>query len=204
MSHPITVYSFRRCPFAMRVRMTLHEKGITFHTQEEQLKQLSPQLLALHPEGKVPVLVHGNRVLYESSIITEYLDETFGAGIALMPESPGSRAEVRLWTYWCNHLFKPDVDRLKYGVSRFSEVECAGIEPKILGHLARLEKALSRSDYLVDGTFSLADIHVFPFVRQLIRITPPPPFLTTFPATLAWADRLSQRPSFQQTMEIPR
>ena len=73
----ITLYSFRRCPFAIRVRMVLHEKEIPFKVIEEELKNLSPELLKLHPEGRVPVLVHGDLVIYESAIITEYLDDCF-------------------------------------------------------------------------------------------------------------------------------
>src|SRR4051812_18612076 len=127
MSESITVYSFHRCPFAMRVRMALHEKAVPFTIVEEDLKNFSPELRKLHPEAKVPVLVHGARVIYESSIITEYVEDLFPDRTPLMPTTPGPRSEVRLWTYWCNHLLKPDIDRLKYGPSRFPEAECVGV-----------------------------------------------------------------------------
>lgn len=197
---PIVVYSFHRCPFAMRVRMTLHEKGLAFEIKEEDLKNLSPELRRLHPEAKVPVLVHGSRVIFQSSIITEYVDELVPASVALMPSGAGPRSEVRLWTYWCDQLFKPSVDRLKYGISRFPESECAGIENRMIAHLDKLERTLSKSEFLVGESFSLADIHVFPFARQLLRITPSPNFVASFPGVLAWADRIGSRLSFLRTM----
>ncbi len=183
----------------MRVRLVLNEKGLPFEVVEEDLKNFSPELRALHPEAKVPVLVHGTRVVYESSVITEYLEDCF-ARDPLMPKDAGERAEVRLWTYWCNSVFKPDVDRIKYGTNRFSAQECEGVGERVQQHLGKLEKALSAKPSLV-GDYSLADIHVFPFVRQLARIEPTPGFLSLFPTTLDWVKRISDRPAFLKTLE---
>ncbi|MFM8313463.1 MAG: glutathione S-transferase family protein, partial [Deltaproteobacteria bacterium] len=52
----------------------------------------------LHPEVKVPLLVHGARVIYESAIITEYINDLIPETNPLMPKTPGERSEVRLWT----------------------------------------------------------------------------------------------------------
>jgi len=201
MPESILVYSYRRCPFAMRVRMTLHEKNIPFQVQEEDLSNFSEKLKELHPEAKVPVLVHGSRVVYESAVITEYIEEAFSQAPFLMPKDAGARAEIRLWTHWCNQIFKPDLDRLKYGKSRFPESECVGIEDKVKAHLNKLESRLKKSDWLVGNEISLADIHVFPFYRQLSRVTPPPAFLAGYPSIHQWLERLASRPSFQKTME---
>lgn len=195
----LKLYSFRRCPFAMRVRLVLNEKEIPFDVVEEDLKNFSPELKALHPEAKVPLLVHGTRVVYESSVITEYLEDLF-ASVPLMPRDAGERAEVRLWTYWCNTVFKPNVDRFKYGTNRFSADECVGVLERIQQNLEKLEEVLKANQSLV-GDYSLADIHVFPFVRQLVRITPTPDFLSSFPATLNWVKRISERPAFLKTLE---
>lgn len=200
MKTDLVVYSFLRCPFAMRVRMTLHEKGIPFEVREEDLKNFSPQLRALHPEAKVPVLVDGDTVIYESAIITEYIEDSFPEQTPLLPRSPRERAQVRLWTYWCNQMFKPDLDRLKYGTSRFPENECIGISEKVKTHLAKLEQTLQKSLWLVGEQLTLADIHVFPFGRQLSRVNPTPPFLVDYPKLLDWIERLEKRPSFVKTM----
>ncbi|NBX69880.1 MAG: glutathione S-transferase family protein [Proteobacteria bacterium] len=189
MTEAIKVFSYRRCPFAMRVRIALHEKEIPFEIKEEDLKNFSEELRRLHPEVKVPLLVHGKRIIYESAIITEYIDELMPDKNPLMPKTAGEKSEVRLWTYWCNHQFKPDLDRFKYGTSRFKEEECLGAE-----------ETLRISDWLVGEFFSLADINVFPFVRQISRIQPVPAFLNQFPRTVNWMDRIGSRPSVLKTI----
>jgi glutathione S-transferase len=184
----------------MRVRMALHEKQIPFSIREEDLKALSPELKALHPEGRVPLLVHGPAVVYESAIIAEYVDDLAPAVNPLMPDSAAERAECRLWTYWCNHAFKPDLDRFKYGSNRFPISECEGVDDRVVGHLVKLERRLAVHSWLVGNQFSLADINVFPFFRQLTRIQPTPGFLTKFVGTQLWLNRICDRPSFALTM----
>jgi len=191
----IILFSYRRCPFAMRVRIALHEKGISFDIREEDLKNFSQDLRNLHPEVKVPLLLHGDRVLYESAIIAEYVDDLNPQFHPLMPKTAGEKSEVRLWTYWCNQQFKPDLDKFKYGISRFKEEDCVGAEDKVKKHLEKIEKKLETSPWLVGSDFSLADINVFPFVRQLSRIQPTPDFLKSYPRTMAWINSLSKRPS---------
>jgi len=200
MPPKITVYSFRRCPFAMRVRMALHEKKIPFDVKEEDLKNFSHELKALHPEAKVPVLVHGSRVIYESAIITEYVDDLESSEPRLMLPDPGERAEIRLWTYWCNTVFKMDLDRFKYGKSRFLEEDCQGVEERLKNQLDKLEQKLKNSSWLVGNQFSLAEVHLFPFIRQLSRVQPFPSFLGQYKRVLQWKDSIDQRPSTQAAL----
>jgi glutathione S-transferase len=202
MEDKILIYSYRRCPFAMRVRIALHEKKLPFEVVEEDLKNFSEKLRSLHPEAKVPLLIHGSRVIYESAIITEYVDDLPSSEPRLMPSGAGEKAEVRLWTYWCNHQFKTDLDRFKYGTSRFSEAECLGAKERLMVHLGKLETQLSQSYWLVGKSFSLAEVHIFPFVRQLSRIQPAPEFLSQFKAVSKWRDEISQRPSVTATLTL--
>ncbi|NBX69313.1 MAG: hypothetical protein EBR01_10175, partial [Proteobacteria bacterium] len=101
----------------------------------------------------------------------------------------------RLWTYWCNHQFKPDLDRFKYGTSRFKEEECLGAQERVKTHLLKIEARLELFAWLVGERLSLADINVFPFVRQLSRIQPIPEFLKNYPKMMDWLKRLSERRS---------
>lgn len=187
----------------MRVRIALHEKNLPFETKEEDLKNKSAELLRFHPEGRVPLLIHRegeDRILYESSIINEYIEDAFPQP-KLMPAEAGLRSEARLWTYWCNQFFKPDLDRLKYGTSRFPEKECFAIEAKVITHLGKVEERLQSHAWLVGDFFSLADIHVFPFVRQLFRVAPAPSFLEKFPSTGKWIQTIADRPSYEKAMQ---
>jgi glutathione S-transferase len=177
--------------------MVLHEKKISFETREEDLAHLSEALRSLHPEKKVPLLLHGPLVLYESAIITEYLED-FAPEPRLMPEGAAGKASVRLLTYWCNQTLKPQVDRVKYGTSRFLETECEGAEEKLAQSLAELEGKLAESDWLVENRFSLADIHLFPFIRQIARAKPP--ILQPFPRILGWVEKIQSRESFKKAL----
>ncbi|MBC7691084.1 MAG: glutathione S-transferase N-terminal domain-containing protein [Methylotenera sp.] len=196
----VTLHSYRRCPFAIRVRMVLEEKNIPHKIIEEDLGALSAELLSKHPQGRVPLLIHNGLVIYESSIITEYLDEQFTEP-KLMPPTPEVRARVRLWTHWCNEIFKPDLDRFKYEFKDLDEAGKTALVTKMHDHLRKLEKPLRRNRYLIGKEFSLADIHVFPFFRQLTRVQPGLPNIDIHERLHQWLASVMERPSFERVME---
>lgn len=82
-----------------KVRLALAEKGVGFESRLLDLRrgeQKRDEYLELNPAGVVPTLVHDGRVIVESSIILEYVEEVWPSP-ALMPRDPGRRADVRLW-----------------------------------------------------------------------------------------------------------
>jgi len=84
---------------SFKVRVVLAEKGLEWQDRRVELlklEQLDPAYLALNPAATVPTLVHDGRPVYESSIICEYLEETFPQP-ALMPPDPHGRAVARRW-----------------------------------------------------------------------------------------------------------
>jgi glutathione S-transferase len=187
----LVLHSYRRCPFAIRVRMTLEEKRIAYQVIEENLAEL---------EGQVPVLVHDGQTLQESAIITEYLEELFPEP-RLMPESPMQRAQLRLWTKWCDLKLKPDLDAYKYELPKLPENEQNLLVAKIHAHVTRLEDVLKESSYLLGEVFTLADIHLFPFYRQLTRAHPKRTDFTGFPHLNRWLESITGRASFKKVME---
>ena len=97
--HAITLYDSHGSPCARRVRTVLLEKGLAWTTRLVDLtrmEQKRPEYLALNPNGVVPTLVHGERVLYESNVITEYLDDVF-PDPPLYPRDPWARAQAKMW-----------------------------------------------------------------------------------------------------------
>jgi len=95
----LVLYDAPGSPCARRVRIVLLEKGLRWETRLVDLvrmEQKRPEYLALNPNGVVPTLLHGDRVLFESNVITEYLDETF-AGPSLYPADPWERAQAKMW-----------------------------------------------------------------------------------------------------------
>jgi glutathione S-transferase len=95
----ITLYDAHGSPCARRVRAVLLEKHLEWMTRLVDLtrmEQKRPEYLALNPNGVVPTLVHGDRVLYESNVITEYLDDVF-PDPPLYPRDPWARAQAKMW-----------------------------------------------------------------------------------------------------------
>jgi glutathione S-transferase len=197
---PLVLHSFRRCPFAIRVRMVLEEKGLAYTVREEDLGNPSPELLRIHPSGKVPVLVHEGQVIPESAVITEYLEEICPEP-ALMPASAVGRAEVRLWTHWCAESLKPALDAYKYEWESRSAESREELLGQLRSALDLLDSALGAQPFLLEERLTLADIHVFPFYRQLTRAKQAPSGLLAFPPRLnAWLDRITSRETFVRVM----
>jgi glutathione S-transferase len=99
MTASLILYDAVGSPCARRVRIVLLEKGLRWETRAldlTRLEQKRPEYLALNPNGVVPTLVHGERVIYESNVITEYLDEVF-PGPRLYPSDPFARAQAKMW-----------------------------------------------------------------------------------------------------------
>ena len=95
----IVLYDSPGSPCARRVRIVLLEKGLAWTTRLVDLtkmEQKRPEYLALNPNGVVPTLLHGEHVIYESNVITEYLDDVFPEP-PLYPADPWPRAQVKMW-----------------------------------------------------------------------------------------------------------
>ena len=90
----VELFSYEACPYAQRTRMVLIEKGIEFELTEIDLYERPAWFREVSPYGKVPVLRHDGRVVYESAIINQYLDEVFPEP-PLMPADPYGRAQVQ-------------------------------------------------------------------------------------------------------------
>ena len=94
----LLLYNAPQSTCSQRVRFVLHAKGIAFAERRLDLfggDQLKPDYLALNPNGVVPTLVHDGRVIIDSSVIMEYLDEVFDRAPRFVPEDPARRATMR-------------------------------------------------------------------------------------------------------------
>lgn len=105
-SRPLQLYSAQPCPFAQRTRLVLIAKGLEFEINEIDLDHPPEDFRRLSPYGKVPLLVHGETRIWESTVINEYLDESFPQP-ALMPGPPAERAWARIWMDHANNHFVP-------------------------------------------------------------------------------------------------
>ncbi|TKB47323.1 glutathione S-transferase [Ferrimonas sediminicola] len=185
MSHAI-LYSFRRCPYAMRARIALDYLGRPLQLREVVLRDKPAPLLALSPKGTVPVLqLPDGRVLEESLDIMLW---TLGESD---PQYwwPRRAAAQRLTLDLIQRndgAFKHWLDRYKYADRhpRSQQWYRAKAEP----WLDRLESMLIHSGWLLGATFSLADAALLPFVRQFAMVDRPW-FDGHYPALAQWLNR---------------
>lgn len=156
------LYSFRRCPYAMRARMALAASGVDVRVREITLRNKPPEMLAASPKGTVPVLV-----LTDGSVIDESLDIMHWALAQNDPEnwlSADSDETARLIAQ-NDGPFKRALDRYKYP-ERFSESEGAA-RAEGMDILAGLSFRLEANGGQLSGPApTLADFAIFPFVRQ--------------------------------------
>jgi glutathione S-transferase len=196
----IKLYDRHTSPNCQRTRIVLYEKNLPYETIPVDLvakEQKRPEFLKMNPYGKVPVLVDGDTILYESCIINEYLEDKY-PNPPLLPKDPGQRAKIRIGidfgvngTYPVyeklrNEMFKPEGER-DAGV-----IDEARTALKKL--LQRFENDLGDKPYLA-GDFSLLDAAVVPrFLRLAVweAITPELRRLS------GWLERMKGRASVQK------
>lgn len=101
MVDEVKLFGFWSSPFSRRVEMALKLKGVKYEYFEEDIANFNKSSALLHYNPihkKVPVLIHNGNPIAESSIILEYIDETWNASYPLRPLDPYARADSRFWT----------------------------------------------------------------------------------------------------------
>ena len=163
----LELYSFDACPYAQRTRMVMLEKGLDFNLVEIDLYNRPDWWAELSPYGKVPLLKHGDGIVYESAIINEYLDEVF-PDTPLMPADPLQRAQARIWIDYCDTRFMPACHQLiQDRKNADKQVENRAKLREVFTFMEQegLRK-LSNGPYWMGTEFTLADVQFAPFVER--------------------------------------
>lgn len=164
MNLPV-LYSFRRCPYAMRARMALWVAGIVVELREVKLAAKPPELIAASPKGTVPVLV-----LPDGTVIDQSLDIMRWALAQNDPERWLAGDDAALIAA-NDGPFKHHLDRAKYP-GRYEEDGVTDHRAAALALLAPLELRLQAAPWLCGESRTLTDIALFPFIRQFAAIDP--------------------------------
>ncbi len=164
-SIPPILYSFRRCPYAMRARMALNVSKVDHVIREVELKNKPTAMLQASPKGTVPVLV-----LPDDRVIDESLDIMRWALAQNDPEgwlssSDAINQAMNELISINDGVFKFHLDRMKYP-NRYDGVDPVEHRDEAVKLLAPLESRLQNHAYLFGNTPMLADVAIFPFVRQ--------------------------------------
>ena len=185
------LYSFRRCPYAMRARLALHASGIAVEHREVTLKNKPAHMLALSPKGTVPVLwlpeaqgAVGGQVLDQSLDIMLWALRQQDP-LAWLPASDAGLSDGLALIAHNDGPFKRQLDRYKYPNRSGLETGAADRDDAALW-LHTLDARLRAQAFLTGGHFGLADAAVAPFVRQYAHTDPGWFAAQAWPALLAW------------------
>lgn len=192
------LYTYRRCPYAMRARMALLKAGIEFDAIEIVLRDKPVGLLRISPKGTVPVMqCPGGQVLEQSWAIMQW---------ALAPQDPQgwwSRAQTpeNLALLALNDgEFKHHLDRYKYP-DRFGGADASAHWAQAqMALLQPLQRRLDSARYLGGVLPCATDLALFPFVRQFAAVQPSAFAALPLPAVQAWLAHWLDSPLFAACM----
>ncbi len=193
MSALPVLYSFRRCPYAIRARMALWASGIAVELREVKLAAKPPELLAASPKATVPVLV-----LADGTVIDQSLDIMRWALGQNDSEGWLERDDPELIAA-NDGPFKHHLDRAKYP-GRYPDEGTSDHRAAALALLAPLEERLARAPWLGGADIGLVDIALFPFIRQFAAIDPAWFAAQAVPHLHAWLETHLASPLFAAVM----
>jgi glutathione S-transferase len=190
-------------PFVRKVRVVLAEKQVPYELVPANPFEKSPAFLALSPLGRIPALEdESGRSLADSSVIAEYVEERFPTP-PLFPRDPYERARVRWFDEYADGGMGPNLTakvffqrvisaKLMKGAAD-ERIVASGLA-EVPTYLSYLERELGTGEYLVAGTFTLADISVMSQLVNLAHagVTIDP---QQYPALARWFARLTERPT---------
>ena len=192
------LYSFRRCPYAMRARLALHFANQTVDHREVILRDMPQHMLDISPKATVPVMQ-----LNDGTVIEESLDIALWA---LEQQDPlkllGSLSQLSDMLSLINdndHDFKGWLDRYKYA-DRHPEHSADYYREQGEAFLKELEERLKQQPYLFGAEIRLADIAIMPFVRQFAHVDKRWFESAGYPNLQRWLEGWLASESFQEIM----
>lgn len=191
------LYSFRRCPYAMRARLGILFAELQVELREITLKNKPPQMLAISPKGTVPVLQ-----LLDGTVIEESREIMIWALAQQDPQGllhDAALHEANALIDKNDNEFKYWLDRYKYA-DRHLEMSQTEYRQKGEVFLQLLEELLTKNPYLLGKGITLADIGIMPFVRQFAHVNRDVFYNLPYPNLQRWLQDWLQHPLFLQVM----
>ena len=198
----IKLYDFPLSPRARKVRVTLEAKGLEYEKIPIDItkgEQKTPAYLAVNPYGKIPALQDNGTTVYESTIIMEYLNDTYPTP-PLLPDDVGQRARARVLMHYADTPYEHAVATLaaelllkplQGGTADHEVVSQANAALNLC--FDHLTNELGNNDFLVGSTLTLADIPYVSWALLFPRLNVDIPH----PRLEAWINRLKEQPSVQ-------
>ncbi|MDR3428296.1 glutathione S-transferase [Silvimonas sp.] len=193
------LYTFRRCPYAIRARLAIAVSGVPVQQHEVVLRDKPAAMLACSPKGTVPVLQ-----LPDGTVLEQSLDIMLWA---LNLADPEGWLQGEGWSVAAQELvaqndgsFKFYLDRYKYP-ERYPEHSAVYYREQGELYLQQLEQRLQRQDWLAGDKPGLVDMAAFPFVRQFAHVDKTWFYQSPYPRLIAWLDNQLASALFAQVMQ---
>ncbi|MCA0041957.1 glutathione S-transferase [Celeribacter litoreus] len=188
------LYSFRRCPYAMRARLAIASAGIEVELREIVLRDKPAEMLAASPKGTVPVLIVSDQVIDESRDIMDWaLAQNDPECLLDMP------AEGEDWIAAIEGPFKTALDRYKYD-TRYEDADATAEREVAASILRQVDPQLRQTPWLFGEKPSLADLATITFVRQYAMVDRDWFNAQDWPGVIGWLDRFLDSPRFAAIM----
>ena len=196
------LYSFRRCPYAMRARLALHASGVVYEHREVVLKNKPAHMLALSPKGTVPVLwlrgAAGDRVLEQSLDIMLWALRQHDP-LTWWPATAADMTDALALIAHNDGPFKQQLDRYKYP-NRSGLDSGSADRDAAATWLQTLDARLQLQPFLSGGQFGLTDAAIAPFVRQYAHTDPAWFAAQAWPALARWLAAFEASALFEAIM----
>ena len=194
--------------YVRSIRMLCEEKGVAYKLTPS--RPHTPEVLAIHPAGQIPVMRHGDVGLFETKAIATYIDKAF-PGPKFIPEDAVGAALVEQWVSYGNakvdkwimrEFVVPQAFADKVKGPDMAKVNAA--VPEIEKCCAALDKAVSKTGYLGGNSITFADMLVLPMVMTAQAFPLGKDIVPKYKSLMAYATKLTERASWKNTTPPPR
>ena len=194
------LYSFRRCPYAMRARLAIKYSNIEVELREVDLNNIPGALTKISSDETVPVILEADgKVIDESWDIVKWAVKQNDPDSWLGDEA-SFEIDAEMLVEINDYSFKSDLDHYKYA-DRFPEHTMEYYRSQGEEFLAELEERLSSSNYLSSDSLSISDIAVFPFIRQFASVDKDWFDSAPYPKVQNWLMQLLESELFNSVMD---
>jgi len=194
------LFSYRRCPYAMRARMVLLSCGIDFDIFEISLKDKPKQMIEISPKGTVPVFVYKDLVLDESIDIMNWATEQ--KNNTSIKINPNDLAIIKTLIKSNDGEFKNKLDLYKYTSNKEASLKIR-YRKECEVYIRNINERLETHKYLLSNKFGYLDMAIFPFIRQFFNVDLKWFEEASYNNLKNWVERISISDLFIQVMKKP-
>ena len=194
------LFSYRRCPYAMRARMVLLSCGIDFDIFEISLKDKPKQMIEISPKGTVPVFVYKDLVLDESIDIMNWATEQ--KNNTSIKINPNNLAIIKTLIKINDGEFKNKLDLYKYTSNKEASLKIR-YRKECEVYIRNINERLETHKYLLSNKFGYLDMAIFPFIRQFFNVDLKWFEEASYNNLKNWVERISISDLFIQVMKKP-